>query len=81
MNGKSKLTHQQQAQTDAQQQTSQQQAGKEFGSVEEMLRFDAAQNPVPEKVAERLQESVAQEPTPPLQSWWKRWFGKSSGND
>jgi hypothetical protein len=52
------------------------QARQEFHSVEEMIRFDLEQNPAPEKIAERLQESIAQEP-PPRKSWWERLFGRS----
>ena len=48
--------------------------GTEFSSVEELLRFDAAQNPPPPAIGERLNESVAAEPQRP-QSWLKRLFG------
>jgi negative regulator of sigma E activity len=48
--------------------------GKEFSSVEEMLRFDAAQNPPPEAIRNRLEASVEAEPAP-QKPWWKRWFG------
>lgn len=47
---------------------------REFGSVEEMLQFDAAQTPVPETLEPRLQESLRQEPRP-RRPWWTRWFG------
>lgn len=45
----------------------------EFPSVEEMIRFDAAQHSTPESVEERLKESVSREP--PAKSWWQRLFG------
>lgn len=46
---------------------------KEFSSVEEMLRFDAAQTAVPERIGKRVQNSLSQvEPSKP---WWRRWFG------
>jgi len=47
--------------------------GKEFSSVEEMLRFDASQNPPPESIRNRLQSSVEVEAVP-QKPWWKRWF-------
>lgn len=46
----------------------------EFNSVEEMIRFDADQNPPPEELAERVKESISREP-PPRRSWWRRLFG------
>lgn len=49
-------------------------AAREFGNVEELLRYDAEQNPVPPEVAERVNESIARE-TPPDRSWWQRIFG------
>lgn len=49
-------------------------AGHEFASVEEMLRHDHARTEVPPVVAERLKESIAQEPKPD-RPWWRRWFG------
>lgn len=52
----------------------QHQAGHEFASVEEMLRHDHAQTEVPPVVAERLKDSIAQEPKP-SRPWWRRWFG------
>ena len=46
----------------------------EFGSPEEMLRHDAAQTDVPARVAERLRESIRQEPPRP-KGWLRRLFG------
>ena len=44
-----------------------------FSSVEEMLRFDAMQNPVPESVKTRLTASVQKEPRPGKpRSWWRK---------
>lgn len=48
---------------------------KEFNTTEEMMRFDAANTMVPERVAERLKQSIAAEP-PPAKPWWQRLFGK-----
>ncbi len=58
------------------QNTTQNAAEIEFTSVEEMLRFDAAQVSPPPSVAERLNQSLAAEPKPKT-SWWRRWFGSS----
>ncbi len=69
----SKLQSQQQEELTAHQQT-QQQTSAEFATVEDLLRYDAAQTPVPAGVTERLQKSLAQEPKPP-RPWWRRWFG------
>jgi hypothetical protein len=50
---------------------SRQTAGREFASVEELLRFDAAQTAVPPEIAQRLQKSVGEPPGPKL-NWWRR---------
>lgn len=50
---------------------------RQFGSVEELLRCDSEQNPVPPEVAERVSESIAREPKP-ARSWWRKWL---SGGD
>lgn len=47
---------------------------REFGSVEEVLRFDAEHTTVPAEVTRRLNESLQQEPQP-VKSWWRRWLG------
>ena len=71
----SKLNQHEHEETILQQQNAQQQTAVEFASAEEMLRHDAGQTPVPPAVAERLQQSVAQEPkrSPSL---WQRLFGR-----
>ncbi len=78
MNGNhTKLNLRQQAQTESvQEKTTEQETAKDFNTVDEMLRFDSSQNPVPGKVAERLQQSVEREKITPPQPWWKRLFGK-----
>jgi hypothetical protein len=48
-----------------------QNAAIEFASVEEMLRHDASQTPVPSAIAERLHDSIALEPQP-ARAWWRR---------
>jgi len=55
-------------------QGSAQDEGKEFATVEELLRYDSAQNPVPPEVAERLGRTLANEPKPE-KPWYKRILG------
>ncbi len=76
MNPPKKLTAQQQAEAEAQalHQQSGQQAFREFGSVEELLRHDALHTPVPPSIAHRLQESIHSIPPAP-KPWWKRLLG------
>jgi hypothetical protein len=69
----SKLQQQQKEETAEVQAQKQQAVARGFASVEEMLRFDALQNPVPESVKTRLTESVQKEPRPVQpRSWWRR---------
>jgi hypothetical protein len=68
----SKLQQQQKEETVETPELKQQAVARGFSSAEEMLRFDALQNPVPESVKTRLTESVQKEPKPA--SWWKRWL-------
>jgi hypothetical protein len=55
------------------QQTSPQTQPREFGSVEEMLRYDVSQVSPPASVAARLQDSVATAQAA-QRPWWRRWF-------
>jgi hypothetical protein len=74
----SQLRQQQQAEQAAESKLNQQSAGgQEFNSVEELMRFDANQTQAPERIAERLKQSIASEP-PPALSWWRRLFAKRS---
>ena len=57
------------------QEVSNQSEVKEFATVEELLRYDAEQNPVPAEVAEKLGKSLAAEPAAPRQSWFKKLLG------
>ena len=57
-------------------QTTGQQAAHEFVNAEEILRYDAAQTPVPPGIVQRLAKSSAQLPNP-SRSWWQRFFGGS----
>jgi hypothetical protein len=53
------------------------QTAQEFTSAEEIIRFDAEQTLPPERIADRLKESIAHEPAP-AKSWWQRLFCKGS---
>ncbi|MEY2465851.1 MAG: hypothetical protein QOD03_372 [Verrucomicrobiota bacterium] len=72
MKRETKLNSEQQQEQTAQHQ-SQQKPVTEFATMEEMLRFDTAQTPVPTGIAERLQRSSADCPKP-SRSWWQRLF-------
>ena len=52
---------------------SQQTTIREFTSVEELLRFDAKQTSAPLTIAERLNQSLQNQPRP-RRPWWRRWF-------
>ena len=69
-----KLEQRQQQQTVSEETSLQQSRVREFGSVEELLRYDAAQNPPPAELAQRVEESIRREPPPA--SFWSRWFGR-----
>ena len=56
------------------QQTVNQGTVKEFATVDDLLRYDSEQNPVPAEVAERLGKSLEAEPKPE-QPWYKKLFG------
>ena len=55
-------------------QQTQSQSAKQFATVEEMLRYDAAHTTVPPAIATRLEQSTSQM-RPPAQSWWRRVLG------
>jgi hypothetical protein len=74
MNPEPSKLRQQHAEQNAEVQLHQEsQAAHEFGSVEEMIRFDVGQTGAPEAIVERLKESIAAEPKP-AQPWWRRLF-------
>jgi hypothetical protein len=75
MKRETKLTQQEQEQLAAGQQQTQSSSAKEFASVEEMLRHDTMNTPVPPSIAHRLADSVSQLPPPPPRAWWRRFFG------
>ena len=57
-------------------QTGQKQEGREFASVEEIIRTDRQQVEVPPAIVERLHESLGQEPIPRKKTWWTKLFGQ-----
>lgn len=44
---------------------------QEFASVEDMLRYDAGRTAPPERIIERLKDSLAAQPLP-QPAWWRR---------
>ena len=73
MKRQTKLTTDQQQEHATEQQT-QAKPALEFATAEELLRYDAAQTPVPGGIAQRLQQSTADLPRP-KPAWWKRFLG------
>jgi len=53
----------------------QSQSVREFATVEDLLRQDARDTPVPGAIAERLQKTVGQIPSDSRRAWWRRLFG------
>jgi hypothetical protein len=52
-------------------------SAREFATVEELLRHDAQQTPVPPELEQRLQASVKELPPAARGAWWRRLFGES----
>ena len=75
MKRQTKLTPQEQEQLAVKQQQTQSSSGRDFASVEELLRHDALHTPVPPTIAYRLEESVKQLPPTSSRGWWRRFFG------
>lgn len=73
---KQKSQFRQQEQQESQVHGETQQKGQEFASVDELIRFDAAQNPPPEGLAERVKRSTEQEPK---ESWFRRLMARWRG--
>lgn len=77
MSSHKKLTHQQHSdeeQTHSEEQLKQTK-GREYGSVEELLREDAQNTKVPAAIAERLQKTMDGLPPAERKAWWRRLFG------
>jgi len=53
---------------------SSQAVGLEFSTVEDLLRHDNEQHPVPTEVAERVSTSINDEPKP-KKPWYRNLFG------
>ena len=77
MKEKLNLRKEQALEAEAHQNLQQQAEAREFASVEEMLRFDAAQHPPPASLDQKVNQATAGQ-SPPL-PWWKRWMGKKVG--
>jgi len=67
----SKLEQRQEAELEAHQHSQSAPAGQVFESVDELLRYDAAQTQPPAQLRERLAKSIEDTP-PPARSWWRR---------
>ena len=77
MKRQSKLNlNESQLHTGAEQQQTQNTSALEFASADDMLRYDAAHTPVPDRIIQRLQKSAESIPPPP-RSWWHRLFRRS----
>lgn len=50
-------------------------ARETLDSVEAVLRRDREGLEVPQRVTERLSESIEKEARPERVSWWRRWMG------
>ncbi len=70
MKQQSKLSAQQQEEQTAESRAAKA-AGRQFDSVEELIRYDAGQTLVPPGIAQRLRQSMSQSEAPP-RSWWRR---------
>lgn len=70
-----KFSQQEQQRQVSESQTQANQTIHEFALPEDVLRFDAKQTAVPDRVAERLSRSVQRLP-PPARPWWQFWKRK-----
>lgn len=73
---KNRLEHEAHSEHSAELQNTARSDTREFHAAEGVLRADKEQIEVPERIAERLAESIANEPHPNA-PWWKRLFRKS----
>jgi hypothetical protein len=69
-----KLQHRAREQEESRVTSSQEQTVREFASVEELIRHDAAQTEVPPALAEKIRETMSREPAP-ARPWWRRIWG------
>lgn len=71
-----KLRHTQKQESVSEHEQKQQQKSnaKEFSSVEELLRHDAADIVVPLRVTAKLNQSIANAPKP--KRWWNQFFSR-----
>jgi hypothetical protein len=69
----SKLQSREQQATHVQAQSNQQQQGKDFASVEDLLRHDASQQHPSDSLERRVAKSIEAEPRP-RRRWWQKLF-------
>ena len=67
-----RLAQEQQAQHELQ--AAQVQAKLEFRTPEELIRHDAKQTPLPDRLGRRVRDSVDREGAS-QRPWWRRWLG------
>ena len=73
MKEENKLTHRVASEQEAQHHA-RQEGEREFGSVEELLQYDAGQTEAPPGIARRLAESLGEPRVEEPKAWWKRIF-------
>ena len=73
----SKLRHQHRQQEEFDTQSIQKPGLHEFASVDDLIRYDAAQTPVPETIGTRLNDSINDEPKR-TRNWWRRLFARGA---
>jgi hypothetical protein len=69
----SKLKSREQQSSTLHTQSPHKQQGKDFATVEDLLRYDAARQEPSKSLETRLATSIEREP-PPRLSWWRRIF-------
>lgn len=75
-NDSSRLRHTQKQESTSEQRQEKKSQGKEFSTVEELLRHDAAETVVPSGIAVKLNQSIANAPKPETKSWWQRFLSR-----
>ncbi len=69
-----KIRMSQEQQTRQEEAALQKSSGLEFQTADEVIRYDAAQTPPPQRIERRVRDSVNREEAERL-PWWRRWFG------
>ena len=50
----------------------------ELETVDDLIRYDRDQTKLPERLKERLEDSIPKQRTE-RKPWWQRWFGPQAG--